>query len=99
MRDAIIEELDAKLPDLVEVILGSDLDYSDQMQNPFHGFCFQEAMLFAGEVTRDEFRYIIENIQVACAVQDLVNQGKVVKEDGVYRSVDDGQDHHCSDCG
>lgn len=98
VRDQIREELDSKLDHIVEVVLSAEFNYEDITANPFRDFCVRESLRFSVEITWDEFQYILENVQVACAIQDLVQQGKVVKEDGVYRLVKDAKDHHCGGC-
>lgn len=89
VRDTIALELNEKLQLLAQSVLSSDLDYDFSGDLRFFTFCKDQASLFSEEVTLDEFVYIMENIQVASAVEDLVRQGKVVKVDGVYKMVEE----------
>lgn len=84
VRECIEQTLSEQIDNIVKYIMQNDIDYSDDEAGLVDALM---EFLDLSTVTEDEFRYIVDNVQICASLEELVKSGYVQKtDDGRYKT-------------
>lgn len=78
IRDKIANEIDEKYFELADLILSKEINYESEIEKVIE--CVDQLFdINTSEWSGDEFDYVVQNAIIACAIKELINEGKVTE--------------------